>query len=231
LTEMPVIDVIVPHGYEAGEALTIETADGQIVSVALPPGYFPGDVLPVEMQSLPPSPVTNAPCARKSGVSRTRDFDVTIPHGYVSGEIFAVETAWGAFDVTVPDGCGGGCAITCALPVPEDEAVAPADEAPCAEDDAYAYRYRPGQKVQVLRTDGSYSSAIIDYGFDGVFEVLYAVILESGLQKPAVPESEMYAADDANDPAFGEHLASAMEAMLEAEMMDSMLNDSCSPYD
>ena len=89
----------------------------------------------------------------------------------------------------------------------------------------------PASLWQVLRSDGSYSLATVEHSYEGVFDVLYSVRLASGLRKPAVPESEMYAADDSSDPNFGAHFEAAMMAMMEAEMLDEMLNDFCGPYD
>lgn len=233
---MPSMEVVVPDDIATGEYMTVETLDGRLISAVLPPGYMPGDVLPLDYQSLPPSPSGPSDWQpQKAKDARTCDFDVVVPDGFASGEIFAVETAWGIFDVTVPEGCGGGCAITCALPVPDDEAEGTSErpsETPYEDfsSDDYDFRYRPGRPVQVLRTDGSYSPAVIEYGFDGVYETLYCVRLASGLVKSAVPESEMYDANDANDPAYGEHLAQALAAMMEAEMMDAGCG-CCCPYD
>lgn len=56
----------------------------------------------------------------------------------------------------------------------------------------------------------------------GVFGVLYAVRLDSGQCKPAVPEDEMYDASNADDPSFGAHLQEAMAAMMEEAMLDQM---------
>ena len=45
---------------------------------------------------------------------------------------------------------------------------------------------------------------------------------DSGLFKQAVPECEMYSAENADDENFGEHFAAAMEAAMAAAMLDEM---------
>jgi hypothetical protein len=45
----------------------------------------------------------------------------------------------------------------------------------------------------------------------------------SRLVKQAVTEDEMFSACDADDPAYGAHLAAAMEAMMQSEMIDAMM--------
>ena len=95
-----------------------------------------------------------------------------------------------------------------------------------------SHRYKPGQKVQVMRTDGSYSTAVVEYSYDGVFDVLYCVRLEdNGLWKQAVPQDEMYDASDSNDPNYGLHLEALMHAAMEEAMLDQMMDDSVLNYD
>ena len=146
---MPVVEVVVPDGLRAGELLSIETADGETHSVALPPGYSAGCVLPVELPSLPPSPnVHKAP-----SISGVMNYDIIVPDNVAEGDIFAVETACGVFDVECPVGCKAGSAITVALPANEQQE-APQEPEPDSAAGS-GHRYKPGQRVQVLRTDGS----------------------------------------------------------------------------
>jgi len=233
--KMGMLEVVVPDGLMAGDVLCVES-NGQCFDVVLPGGYKPGHILPVEAPSLPPSPTT---LGRRPSKTSVMDFDIVVPDGVTEGECFAVETAWGAFEIVCPEGCGGGSAITCELPVAGEPEAAPpeamemAPDEPSAHGDADSgFRYRPGQRVQVLRSDGSYSSASVEYGYESVFDVLYCVTLDgSGLCKAAVPEEEMYDAENADDPNFGQHLEAAMAAMMEAAMLDAMLDDSCPSYD
>ena len=82
-------------------------------------------------------------------------------------------------------------------------------------------------RAQVLRSDGSYTTATVEDSYEGVFEVLYSVRFPGGVVKPAVPEDEMYDASNADDPNFGVHFAAALAAAFEAEMLDSMMDDRC----
>ena len=83
-----------------------------------------------------------------------------------------------------------------------------------------------------MRTDGSYSTAVVEYSYDGVFDVLYCVRLEdNGLWKQAVPQDEMYDASDSNDPNYGLHLEALMHAAMEEAMLDQMMDDSVLNYD
>lgn len=222
---MPVLEVVVPDCTHPGDVFSVETCDGHLLSVALPPGYYAGDMLPIEAPSAPASPQPASPSlsARKpSSDSVMCDFDIVVPAGIYAGETFSVETDWGeTFDIQCPAGCSAGTSITCSLPA----APAPTTGRPYYTDQCH-HRYAEGQRVQVRRSDGSYSLATVEDSFEGVFDVLYSVrIVHSGLCKPAVPEDEMYSAEDADDPAFGAHLEAAMAAMLEAAMLDESLDD------
>ena len=56
------------------------------------------------------------------------------------------------------------------------------------------------------------------------------VRLDSGQEKMAVPEEELFDAQDADDPNFGVHFAAALAAAMEAEMLDSACGG-CDFYD
>ena len=91
-------------------------------------------------------------------------------------------------------------------------------------EDAMDSLYQGGQSVMVLRSDGiSYSRGTVLAGFEGVFETLYQVRLESGQIKQAVPENEMYDATTSDDPNFGRALTDAMAAMMESETLDERI--------
>ena len=70
---------------------------------------------------------------------------------------------------------------------PEDEAL----PAPPAEDDDSPYRFKAGQRVNVLRSNGSWSEGTVVLGFEGVFEPLYQIRFDNGQCKQAVPEDEL----------------------------------------
>ena len=110
-------------------------------------------------------------------------------------------TGGGLFEVAVPDGLAAGMTMQVELPLPPSEAItSPAHDdfgpstASEAPDPYEGYLYRPGQRVQVLRSNGQYSPATIEDAFEGVFDVCYKVKLDNGLFKEAVPEDEISAA-------------------------------------
>ena len=67
------------------------------------------------------------------------DLEVAVPDGLVEGQIFAVETPFGIFDVVCPEGCGGGCVINVSVPLADAVPEEPADT---------GHAYYPGQRVQ-----------------------------------------------------------------------------------
>ena len=72
----------------------------------------------------------------------------------------------------------------------EHEVADGAATAPAAADDG-GYKFKPGQRVELLRTDGAFSPGTVVMGFEGVFDVLYKVKLDNGLFKEAVPEEDL----------------------------------------
>jgi len=237
------LEVIVPAGLVEGDSFAIDSGDGRCFEISLPKGYFTGDVLPVEAPSVPVEALSlpESPLSRTRSITSVMDFDVVVPEGVHEGESFAVDTDFGPYDVICPAGCSAGSAIVCQLPIESPvlptgwDARAAQEEAPAAWEtpaDAW-HKYRPGQQVQVLRTDGSYSKATVEYSYEGVFDVHYSVILDgSGLRKPAVAEDEMFDASCADDPNFGLHLSQAMAAAMQEAMLDAVLDqDTCAFFD
>ena len=198
------LDVCIPAGVGAGDNLNIDTPSGDLVVVQIPKGFAAGDILSVECDvpaNIEYDVATNEPL----------EVSVVIPEGVYEGDSFTCEMATGVlFDIIVPPGCGPGDAVFCQVPVGEGGGSLRGSRRPSTEDigssgssssssdasldhDASSdHKYRSGQQVMVLRTDGSFSKATIVSSFEGVFDVLYEVRLESGLSKPAVAESDMY---------------------------------------
>lgn len=224
------LEVVVPEGCNPGETLSVTYEQGEL-TVDIPPCVKPGDVLTftVDAESVPP---------------QDDEFEVTVPEGVRGGETLQVLSPGGvSFDVIVPPCTCSGDMILCRVPLTDCSADRSSDTScgsssavdseedgggdlwrRCAVDrgeDGGAFRYRCGQSVQVLRSDGSFSKATVISAFEGVFEALYEVQLEKcGLVKQAVPENEMYDADDCNDPNFGRCYVDAMAAMMDAEMLE-----------
>ena len=55
------------------------------------------------------------------------------------------------------------------------------------------FKFKPGQRVELYRSDGAESPGYIVCGFEGVFDVLYKLKLDNGLYKEAVPEEDISA--------------------------------------
>lgn len=226
-------DVEVPQGVGPGEELLVDAPNGDQMFVTIPKTASSGDLISIEHlpQHSPQQHSTLSPTAKSN---HAREVEVVVPEGIHEGESFTVETHEGmCFDVICPDGCGAGCAIVVTLPhvdeTPDFESAMV--EAPQEAEERWWHRYRPGRRVKVLRSDGvSYSSAKVVLSYEGVFGALYHVRLDNGADKMAVPEDEIFDAEDADDPNFAAHLAAALEAAMEAEMLDAMCG-SCGFYD
>ena len=179
------LHVVIPDGLFAGDAFTVCADNGQEFTVSVPDGSTGGDSLTVDL------PVDEAAPAA---------VNIIVPDGCYAGDIFTVEFEGRSFEIGVPDGCGPGDELT--VEVPEESPLAsscsscsqqpsgsPAS-APAAEDD---FKCKPGQRVELLRSDGAFSPGTVVLGFEGVLDVMYKVQLDNGLFKEAVPEEELSA--------------------------------------
>lgn len=217
---MVLLDVTIPAGVVPGDDLRVNIPSGEELVVMIPKGFAAGDVLSVECDLEDRSTSTRA-CP----VPTSEEVSVIVPDDVYEGESFACEIANGeVFDIIVPPGCGPGDTIFCQVPtVGECGGSLQGSRRPSTEDSSSSsdassdHMYRCGQRVMVQRTDGSYSKATILSSFEGVFDVLYEVRLESGLCKQAVPECEMYDAAKCDDPNFGRHLTDAFAALMDGE--------------
>ena len=59
------------------------------------------------------------------------------------------------------------------------------------------YRFRPGQRVHVMRSNGQFTLATVEYGYAMIFDLLYQVRTDDGLMKAAVDEQDMVEAPEA----------------------------------
>ncbi len=184
---MVLMTVVVPDGLLAGDEMTVEATDGQQFNVTVPHGCRGGSSIEVD---LPASERTD-----------TEQLEVVVPAGTHEGETFNVETAWGGvFEIAVPTGCGPGDAILVDLPLPPPDATPPAPAPAAAPSPSPAaapaeadggFKFKPGQRVELERSDGAMSPGTIMSAFQGVFDVMYRVQLDNGLYKEAVPEEEI----------------------------------------
>ena len=80
------------------------------------------------------------------------------------------------------------------------------DNRKMTDDGASGSSYVPetGQRVHVMRSNGRYTLATIEYGYEMIFDRLYQVRTDDGLMKAAVDEQEMVEAPEAEpDPWLG----------------------------
>ena len=197
---MVLMTVAIPAGLQPGDSMSIEAA-GQTFTVLVPDGCSAGMDLEVDLN------VEEEAAASTS--SATQQVELVVPAGIWPGDPFSVEHDGGVFEICCPEGCAAGDAILVDLPVAveqqQEEVPAWRDAAPCSEgplksiseDDGY--KYKPGDRVELLRTDGAYSPGTIVYGFEGVLDVLYKVQLDNGLCKEAVPEEDLGTPCDVGD--------------------------------
>ena len=194
--------VVVPDGLGPGDTLTVETEEGHF-DVIVPEGCYEGSTVEVDL------PVLSADTAVADSLMPPRqeqqELEVVVPDGVRPGEPFTVQTACGdEFEVLVPEGCAPGQPIIVSLPTftgretppptscpptsltPPPQALAEPPPPTCS-----GYKFGSGQRVEVLRSDGSYSVGTVMLGFEGVFEPMYQVRLDNGLYKQAVPEDEL----------------------------------------
>ena len=227
-------DVCIPEGVQPGdEIVVVHPESGVDVIVVVPKGLAVGDSMLVSDDELEEN--WGDPVSSSEDVAN--ELHVVCPQGLFPGDVFTAESATGQrFDVVVPEGSGPGMTIVCCLQSADDDILGdaePPDGATASgrsssndnSDDADFHMYRRGQVVQVLRTDGSFSKATVLASFEGVFDVLYQVRLDSGRIKQAVPEHEMHDAKSCDDPNFGRRLGDAMAAMMDAGTLEAFDTD------
>jgi len=190
---MVALQIEVPPGVVAGEQMEV-SFEGQAFNVIVPEGVASGMLMEVEID------IASDDASQLEPQATTERIQVMVPDGCQEGAAFMVQATWGGeFEIVVPPGCGPGSTIEIELPGPPDAASDPTEQAtgaveaaapePVPENDGY--KFQPGQRVELYRTDGSYSGGTIVQGWEGVFGALYRVQMDSGLLKEAVPEEEI----------------------------------------
>jgi hypothetical protein len=176
--------VVVPAGLRAGDTMAIE-AEGQVFEVMVPEGCSGGAEIEVELPVEPPGIDLNSTAEEIS-------LEVVVPDGVGEGQAFTVETEWGSFEICVPAGCGPGSAVAVTLPeelrqVSGDTTAEPSHDEPAIvqEDNASAFRFKPGQRVQLRRSNGAYELATVSYGYEMLFDVYYECRLDDAMIKHA----------------------------------------------
>ena len=235
---MELVEVTVPFGVAVGDTFSVTTGWGETFDITLPHGFAAGSTLTCELplpqidEELPhsplrsPSPIASPHKRRQARVSREARASREVPAENVSMSRRPSREPWdgGASDDETLTQRGGGSPIpTAGFGGRSRRATVLEADLDVASLQAAAdpgHRYGPGARVQCLRSNGSYTAGTVVTSFEGVFDVLYTIRLENGLVKQAVPEDELYSADDADDPGYGEHLNAALLAAMEAESFD-----------
>ena len=195
---MPSISFVIPDGLVPCDECTIVHL-GQEYTIQVPDGYFGGMELEVELEDVS----TAEECALPVKVQ------VIVPDGCSPGDAFNVAFEGVTFEVLVPHECCAGCELTVEVPlsstamqseqsemddVPGKGDARSSSTAACSSDISLsgdAFKFRPGQRVELLRSDGAFSPGTIVLGFEGALDVLYKVRLDNGLFKEAVPEEDL----------------------------------------
>ena len=196
--------VVVPEGCTAGDLLCVQSDHGAF-NVTVPDGCFAGASFEVTLP-VPPPPQPQ--------------HEVVIPDGCFAGDTMCVELGGQFFNVAVPHGMGPGDVLACNLDCSEQTEQQPAGSSeqteqqpagsseqdeqmvtpespplpPTPGDAPPAHGlYSAGERVELLRSDGSYSLGTVVGCYDGPFESpLYQVRMDNGVFKHAVAEEECF---------------------------------------
>jgi hypothetical protein len=156
------VEIVVPDGLGAGDEFSVEWG-GVSYSIAVPDGMIGGQALTIELPALEETPTAES-------AQQTQAVEIMVPDGLGAGDEFSVEWGGVSYNIAVPDGVVGGQALTIELPAlqesAETDAAEPAPAEVCSEDDGY--KFKPGQRIEVYRTDGSMSPGhIVGKGWEG----------------------------------------------------------------
>lgn len=188
---MGILTIAVPPGLRAGDEMAVEALDGQTYNVIVPDGVEGGMSIEVDLPG--------GPDEAAGPSSSTQPVEICVPDGVYEGQPFTVDFNGVNFEIVCPDGCGPGDNIVVELPAADDPppppAEPPAADGPSIPDQGAHFKFKPGQRVELIRTgkgdDEVTSSGNIVYGFEGVFDVCYKIKLDNGLYKEAVAEDEI----------------------------------------
>jgi hypothetical protein len=217
---MTAVEIVVPEGLGPGDAFDVEWG-GVNYNIAVPDGCFGGTALNIELPSLdqpaaaePPPSIAEEPCTKacqrqcrqcdgmkfkpEQKIEMMRS-DGTMSPGCIVGK------GWpGSFGPTYKvllDEGGTKTAVT------EDDIINQvtvydtkklAKAVPCTKQctasctQCDGLKFKPDQKVEVVRSDGAMSPGyIVGKGWEGFDGPTYKVQLDDGMCKQAVPEEEI----------------------------------------
>ena len=170
---MTQVTLTVPDGLYAGMDMSVDWG-GVSYTIAVPEGVGPGHEISIELPALPDGGAPPGPAPPDP------EADALLAH--MMAEMDTADA-----DDTQP--------LRVESPKPPPKA-APAP-APAVEADYSAYRFKPGQRVHVLRSTGAYALATVEFAYEMLFDTLYQVRTDDGLIKAAVNEEEMVEAPEA----------------------------------
>ena len=185
---MTLLKVVVPAGLLPGDTMTIAFGPEEF-TIEVPDGVYAGDEMTVDL-----------PTTEDSPQEATATVTVVVPDGCYPGDEFTVEFEGLTFNIAVPDGFGPGLELDVEVPAahaepePLSRKQQQQQQKRQQEKAGYkdpGYKFKPGQRVELLRSDGAFSPGTIIEGFEGVLDVHYKVQLDNGLFKEAVPEEEL----------------------------------------
>ena len=144
---MSVVTVVVPDGLSGGDTMVVDF--NGTPEVIVPNGCITGSAIDVE---LPTAQVHDSP-----------EMEVTVPDGVTAGDMIMISAGGDDFEVCVPRGCSSGMVFSVCIPKgPLQEVEQQGESSSAVAQDAGVYRI--GQRVQVLRSSGEYSTAfVVDY--------------------------------------------------------------------
>ena len=185
---METLQVEVPDGVIEGESFLVETSWGGCFDVCVPPDCPPGTMILCELPAPPASPSAEPSASSSTRSSpppqpgdprgdRERRHSREVPASNVYNRMTrrrpshevppSYVSVRGAEERFVEEPMEETS--------PSEEQQGPHGLAAPIEACDEGHKYRPGTRVHVLRTDGSYSAGVVQSSFEGVFDVLYQV--------------------------------------------------------
>ena len=179
LPAMTLVSLTVPDGLYAGMEMSVDWG-GLAYTITVPDGSAAGDEITIELPALEAADPTGGAAAPPM----EEDADLLL--SFMMAEMSTVDD-------------------DCPLPPPPPPRLKrpPAEPMPALAEPCHLL-YKPGQRVHVLRSNGAFTLATVEYGYEMMFDTLYQVRADDGLMKAAVPEEELSDAPDASpDPWSG----------------------------
>jgi len=167
LPAMTLVSLTVPDGLCAGMEMNVDWG-GLNYTVIVPDGSAAGDEINIELPALEAANPTAPP-----------------PEGEAEALLSFMQAEMSIAD----DDCPPPPLPPPRVKRPPAKPLPPPEECP--------HRYKPGQRVYVLRSNGAVTLATVEHGYEMMFDTLYQVRTDDGLMKAAVAEEELSEAPDA----------------------------------